>query len=207
VIVNGQRFGIETQEAAISGANQKEGLGANSRTGKYVGGGAIIGAIIGAIAGGGKGAAIGAGAGAAAGAGAQILTRGSRVAVPAETLVTFRLDQAMRSPALETGFMREDGYHYHRGYGADPSDQYNYNQRTSANIRVDRNNNVSWSNAPAGARVYVIEDYGRARLFAQGPSGRQDAPWIAPGHRYVFVLQDRYGNEIARDQVYLRRAE
>src|SRR5262249_2231496 len=135
VIVNGQRFGIETQEAAISGAGNQKGLGANSRTGKYVGGGAIIGAIIGAIAGGGKGAAIGAGAGAAAGAGAQILTRGARVTVPAETLVTFRLDQAMRSPALESGFYRDDGYHYHRGYGNDPSDRYN--PTASANIRVD----------------------------------------------------------------------
>ncbi len=35
-------------------------LGANQRTGKYVGGGAAIGAVLGAIFGGGKGAAIGA---------------------------------------------------------------------------------------------------------------------------------------------------
>ncbi|HVX66192.1 MAG TPA: hypothetical protein VHA11_06310, partial [Bryobacteraceae bacterium] len=51
------------------------------------------GTILGAIAGGGKGAAIGAVAGGAAGAGAQVLTRGKDVKVPAETQLTFRLDQ------------------------------------------------------------------------------------------------------------------
>ena len=47
--------------------------------------------MVGTIAGGGKGAAIGAFAGAAGGAGAQTLTRGKSVRVPAESLVTFRL--------------------------------------------------------------------------------------------------------------------
>jgi hypothetical protein len=50
-----------------------------------------IGAVIGAIAGGGKGAAIGAGAGAAAGAGSQVFTKGQRVQIPSETLLTFTL--------------------------------------------------------------------------------------------------------------------
>ncbi len=48
-----------------------------------------IGAVIGAIAGGGKGAAIGAGAGAAAGAGSQVFTKGQRVRIPSETVLTF----------------------------------------------------------------------------------------------------------------------
>ncbi|MBV9086008.1 MAG: hypothetical protein JOY79_00865, partial [Acidobacteriaceae bacterium] len=52
----------------------------------------------GAIAGGGKGAAIGALAGGAAGAGAQTITRGSQVSIPAETELQFRLtnDVALR---------------------------------------------------------------------------------------------------------------
>jgi outer membrane lipoprotein SlyB len=58
-----------------------------------VGGGAAIGALIGAVAGGGKGAAVGAAVGAAGGAAAQVLTRGDTVRVPAETVMTFRLDQ------------------------------------------------------------------------------------------------------------------
>ena len=65
----------------------------NKRTAEAVGGGAVLGGIIGAIAGGGKGAAIGVLVGGAGGAGAQVLTRGHDVQVPAETLLTFRLDK------------------------------------------------------------------------------------------------------------------
>jgi len=60
-----------------------------------VGGGALLGTLLGAIAGGGKGAAIGLLAGAAAGGTAQVLTKGREVRVPAETVLTFRLDQPL----------------------------------------------------------------------------------------------------------------
>ena len=50
VTVNGQRYGIQSQDSVVS-SQGADGLGANKRTGKYVGGGAAIGAIIGAIAG------------------------------------------------------------------------------------------------------------------------------------------------------------
>jgi len=92
VTVNGRSYLISsgTSTAASGG---KEGIGMNKRTGKYVGGGALAGTLIGALAGGGKGAAIGALAGGAAGAGAQVLTKGSKVNVPAETQLTFRLAQ------------------------------------------------------------------------------------------------------------------
>ncbi|WP_051670295.1 YMGG-like glycine zipper-containing protein [Bryobacter aggregatus] len=53
--------------------------------------GAGLGAVIGAIAGGGKGAAIGAGAGGAAGAGSQIFTKGQKVKIPSESVLTFTL--------------------------------------------------------------------------------------------------------------------
>jgi len=49
--------------------------------------------LIGAIAGKGKGAAIGAAVGAASGAGAQVLTKGKEVSVPAETILKFKLDK------------------------------------------------------------------------------------------------------------------
>jgi hypothetical protein len=97
VTINGQRYGIQTENVITS--KEKEGIGANKRTGKYVGGGAAVGAVIGAIAGGGKGAAIGAGVGAGAGAGAQILTKGKSVNVPAESLLTYRLRQPLRAGA------------------------------------------------------------------------------------------------------------
>ena len=96
VTVNGQRYGVQTENKIVR-SQEKEGIGANKRTGKYVGGGAAVGAIIGAIAGGGKGAAIGAGVGAGAGAGTQILTKGKSVIVPAESLLTYRLRQPLRA--------------------------------------------------------------------------------------------------------------
>jgi hypothetical protein len=113
ITVDGQTYGIETEDTSIE-ADRRDGIGANSRTGKYVGGGALIGAVIGAIVGGGKGAAIGAGAGAAAGAGTQVLTRGRRVSVPAESLLTFRLEQPLR--VRPVAGLRDQGYGNNAGY-------------------------------------------------------------------------------------------
>lgn len=95
ITVNGRRYEVSGESNSYS-AGQKPGVGKNERTAKYVGGGALLGTIIGAIAGGGKGAAIGAVAGAAGGAGAQTLTRGKEIKVPAESLLTFRLDQSLQ---------------------------------------------------------------------------------------------------------------
>jgi len=96
VTVGGRRYQLEAADVAQRG---KEGVGANKRTATYTGGGAALGAIIGAIAGGGKGAAIGAGAGAGAGALTQILTKGPAIRVPAESVLTFRLESPLRVAA------------------------------------------------------------------------------------------------------------
>lgn len=112
VNVNGRRYVVSTTDEVISGGNEKEGVGANRRTAKYAGGGALLGSIIGAIAGGGKGAAIGALAGGGAGAIGQTVTRGRNVDVPAESLLTFRLDQALRVGGPDRGRDR-NGVHYH----------------------------------------------------------------------------------------------
>jgi hypothetical protein len=90
--VNGQRYVVNTSDLRQGG---REGVGANKRTGEYVGGGAVFGTLLGAIAGGGKGAAIGALAGGAAGAGAEVLTRGDQIRVPPESVLTFRLDRPL----------------------------------------------------------------------------------------------------------------
>jgi hypothetical protein len=95
--VNGRTYKVDTSDNQQTGA--REGLGANRRTGEFVGGGAALGTLLGAIAGGGKGAAIGALAGAGAGAGTQVLTRGDRVRVPAESVLSFRLDSPLRMRA------------------------------------------------------------------------------------------------------------
>jgi hypothetical protein len=94
ITVEGRRYRVSTADQELE--NRREGVGANKRTGQFVGGGAALGAIIGAIAGGGKGAAIGAVAGAGAGVGTQIMTRGKEVHVPAETVLRFRLDRPLR---------------------------------------------------------------------------------------------------------------
>ena len=93
VSIGGQQYALSTTDVAQTG---KDGVGENKRTAKYVGGGAAVGAIIGAIAGHGKGAAIGAGSGAVAGGAAQVLTKGGSISIPAESLLTFKLDQALK---------------------------------------------------------------------------------------------------------------
>jgi hypothetical protein len=98
VRVNGRTYSVDTSTIQKNGA-EREGLGANKRTGEFVGGGAALGTLLGAIAGGGKGAAIGALAGAGAGAGTQVLTRGDHVRVPAESVLSFRLDSPLRMRA------------------------------------------------------------------------------------------------------------
>ncbi len=96
VAVEGQEYQLSTANLERRGTN---GVGANQRTAEYTGGGGAIGAIIGAIAGGGKGAAIGAGAGAGAGALTQVLTKGGSIRVPAETILTFKLDRPLHVTA------------------------------------------------------------------------------------------------------------
>ena len=93
VSVAGHRYRVETTDMVQKGA---AGLGENKRTGKFLGGGAALGALLGAVAGGGRGAAIGAVSGAAAGTATQAITRGHGVRVPAETLMTFRLEAPIR---------------------------------------------------------------------------------------------------------------
>jgi hypothetical protein len=72
---------------------EKEGPSSKAEDTKKVGIGAAIGAAIGAIAGGGAGAAIGAASGGAAGGGVVAATRGKPAVLPAETKISFRVEQ------------------------------------------------------------------------------------------------------------------
>jgi hypothetical protein len=92
VTVNGRKYQVNTSQVAQKG---KRGIGKNRRTAEMVGGGAAVGAVIGAVAGGGKGAAIGGLVGAVAGGATQVLTRGSEVKVPPETVLTFTLSNEL----------------------------------------------------------------------------------------------------------------
>jgi hypothetical protein len=96
VSIDGRQYTLSTADLAARG---KDGVGVNKRTGAFTGGGAAVGAIIGAIAGGGKGAAIGAGSGAGAGVLTQVVTKGGSIKIPAETILTFKLDQSLHVTA------------------------------------------------------------------------------------------------------------
>jgi hypothetical protein len=96
VTVGGKTYALVSAGSKTSGTGT---LGANKRTAKYVGGGAVVGAVLGALLGGGKGAAIGALAGGAAGGGAQVLT-GKKKGLPAETALTYKLAEPLTLRAL-----------------------------------------------------------------------------------------------------------
>ena len=90
--LNGNVYVLKTSDY------QQVGSSTGRRTATAAGGGAALGAIIGAIAGGGKGAAIGAGTGAVVGTGAAVMTRGTTLKVPAETVLQFKLQHDLTLP-------------------------------------------------------------------------------------------------------------
>ena len=113
ISVNGQAYGIDATKRAIGGRTVVDStIGANQETAQRVGGGALIGSIIGAVVGGGKGAAVGAAAGAGVGASTQLQVHGEYVRVPADSLVTFRLETPLKLGWKDPGHDR-DGAHYH----------------------------------------------------------------------------------------------
>jgi len=92
------RYGsYPVQTASISRAEKGKG----KRTGVMAGGGAGLGALIGGLAGGGKGALIGGLAGAGAGTAGSAFTGNKDIVLPAETLLTFRLDHSVQITAQQ----------------------------------------------------------------------------------------------------------
>ena len=75
---------------------EKAEQGKGKRSTVMIGGGAGLGALIGGLAGGGKGAAIGALAGGGAGTAGSAFTGNKQIVLPAETLLTFRLEHPVR---------------------------------------------------------------------------------------------------------------
>jgi hypothetical protein len=102
VFVRGERYTVSATPERIESGGQVR----SDDTAEFVGGGAVLGTIIGAIAGGGKGAAIGAATGAAAGLGLSF--HGRSVRVPAESVLTFRLEEGLILGARRGRFQRDD---------------------------------------------------------------------------------------------------
>ena len=99
----GASLQLRLTSIAIGGAEQSISTssvvrvekGKGKRTAVLAGGGAGLGALIGALAGGGKGAAIGALAGGGAGAGGAAFTGNKDIVLPAESALSFKLEQPL----------------------------------------------------------------------------------------------------------------
>ncbi len=85
ITINGQPVDVTSQQVTKASGSRGE------RSAKVIGGTAVLGTILGAVAGGGRGAAIGAASGAAVGTGAEAVTHGQRVRIPAESRLNFTL--------------------------------------------------------------------------------------------------------------------
>jgi hypothetical protein len=75
-----------------TGSIDRAEKGKGKRSAAMIGGGAGVGALIGGLAGGGKGAAIGLLAGGGAGTAGSAFTGNKQIVLPAETLLTFKLE-------------------------------------------------------------------------------------------------------------------
>ena len=87
--LNGKDYALKTHDTTRT----KKGKG--KRTGAFIGGGSGLGLLIGGLAGGGKGALIGGLAGAGAGTAGAGLTGNADLVIPAESIVRFRLADAL----------------------------------------------------------------------------------------------------------------
>jgi hypothetical protein len=87
---------VNGSEQSISSSSvTRTETGKGKRTAILAGGGAGLGALIGGLAGGGKGAAIGALAGGGAGTGGAAFTGNKDVVLPAESALSFKLEQPL----------------------------------------------------------------------------------------------------------------
>jgi hypothetical protein len=87
ITIGGSEQSISTSSVA------RTATGKGKRTAVLAGGGAALGALIGGLAGGGKGAGIGALAGGGAGAGGAAFTGNKDIVLPAESALSFKLEQ------------------------------------------------------------------------------------------------------------------
>src|SRR5262245_13766838 len=104
VTVNGERFGLDPAAYAIE--SESNCLGAtNKRTIEYAGN-PILGTFLSGMTSSAEGTSTANCACIAAGTATRIMTSGSSIEVPANSLLTFRLAQPLRNGVLDNGYMR-----------------------------------------------------------------------------------------------------
>lgn len=86
---NGAEVPLNTNSVTLTSADHKK------RNLAWIGGGSGAGALVGALLGGGKGAVLGAAAGGGAGVAGAAATGKRQVRIPAESVLTFRLEQPL----------------------------------------------------------------------------------------------------------------
>jgi len=84
-----------SEQSIATSSVSRTATGKGKRTAVLAGGGAALGALIGGLAGGGKGAGIGALAGGGAGAGGAAFTGNKDIVLPAESALSFKLEQSI----------------------------------------------------------------------------------------------------------------
>jgi hypothetical protein len=155
VMINGQRFGVETGNEAITAARLKSDGLPN---------------------------------------GAEVVAIGKRIDVPVQSVLNFGLAEPFHVEAVER---RET-----QTCVVSEREKPSYSG-SPWSITIGPDQNIVWR-APQSANVYVQVDNQEAKLFASAQSGTQAAPFMASGHRYVFILKDLNGNDIARTEQDLR---
>ena len=134
---NGRTYELQSNQFS------KQGPSRTGRAAATVGGGAGVGALIGGILGGGRGAAIGAMVGAGAGTGVQASAKPSQVQLPAEAMLSFRLQAPLTVVPSDT-LQRTPGA------GPDSQDPFSSDDRPVLKRRPGSRPADSDTDAPGG---------------------------------------------------------
>jgi hypothetical protein len=131
------------------------------------------------------------------------LTRGKSVNVPAESLVTFRLEQSLQTGASDGGFSR-NGQHYHPGYNTNSGNSAAYQDglmdgRSDSDRNLNRNGRSNrWTSGQQLRDYQAGYSSGYDGAFSSDQQGNasvrigsdQNIRWQGPANAQVWVQVD-----------------
>jgi hypothetical protein len=143
---------------------------------------------------------------AAIGAGGQGILRGERIAVPAESVLTFRLTQPLRAGVSDEGYLRH-GIHYHQGYynaafesglrAGRQDAEYSRRQDARADEFVDRQDRDEYvAGYNTGYESFNNSEYSRQKPGVPGSpwsisiERNGNVNWQTPGRATIYVQMD-----------------